>query len=339
MTRFGGKVDELSVDLGSTRDALHLHADDLTTVRSRMALAREIAADAGLATTETTIAEPGPPPIAPAALPTDRAPTPAEVSAYDAGNRAVTLHAAQVSAYDEAGRVVTEARGIETSSQGVLHRFRIGQAQKAPFTVADVATGLAATSIRRTSEFRARAQQYADRAAHRAGLARTGGLWSFVKNTVAKEYNLYRHTRTLERATPTAWSRGLDRLSPHNKDWLIRGLSRTNPVLKRVPVIGSALTLAGIGWDIGQGKDPVQSAVSGVSSLAAGAAVGAAIGGPVGVVVGAVVGAGVGFVVDEWGDEIGGAAQDFGQGVVGAGADLVDGTVGTAKKIGDWLGF
>lgn len=65
-------------------------------------------------------------------------------------------------------------------------------------------------------------------------------------------------------------------------------------VLGKVPVVGTAITAAGIGYDIAQGEDATKAVVSGVSSLAAGAAVGAAVGGPVGVVVGAAVGAGVG---------------------------------------------
>jgi len=180
---------------------------------------------------------------------------------------------------------------------------------------------------------------FADRAAQRAGLARTGGLWNFAKNTVAKEYNLYKQSAALARATPTAWSRGLDRLPQGAKTILTRNLSRTAPVLRRVPVVGTVITAAGVGFDIAQDKNAVQSAVSGASSLAAGAAVGFAIGGPVGVVAGAVVGAGVGFVVDEWGDDIARGAAAAGGAVVDTGEAVADGVVGGAKKVGDWLGL
>jgi len=49
-------------------------------------------------------------------------------------------------------------------------------------------------------------------------------------------------------------------------------LSDTKPFLRRVPVVGTGITALGIGNDIRQDKNPVQSTVSGVSSLAAGAA-------------------------------------------------------------------
>jgi hypothetical protein len=120
-----------------------------------------------------------------------------------------------------------------------------------------------------------------------------------------KEYNLYKSQKALDRATPTAWSRGLDRLSPQAKTLVTMNVGgKSVPFLRRVPVLGAAITAAGIISDGSQGKGWVQSSVSGASSLAAGAAMGAMVGGPVGVILGAVVGAGVGFVVDEWGDDI-----------------------------------
>lgn len=102
-------------------------------------------------------------------------------------------------------------------------------------------------------------------------------------------------------------------------------------MLRRVPAVGTGITAFGIGYDIMQGKNAVQSTVSGVSSLAAGAAVGAAFGGPVGVVVGGLVGVGVGFVVDEWGDDIARGAADLGEGAVNVGRRAAD-------EVGDFLG-
>lgn len=321
MTGVGGKVDELAGDLGATREALTVHADDLDTVKSRMAQAREIAAAAGLPTSETAISEPGPAPATPAPLPTDRPATAGEQQAHAIATQAQSAHGTQVQAYNQAATTVAD-----------------GQAQKSPFSVAALAGGLAAASVDRTSKFRAKAQMFADRAAQRAGLARSGGIWNFVKNTVSKEYNLYKQNAALAKATPTAWSRGLDKLPGWAKTGLTKNLSRTAPVLRRVPVVGAVITAAGIGTDIAMGKNAVQSTVSGVSSLAAGAAVGAAIGGPVGLVAGAVVGAGVGFVIDEWGDDIArgvGEAAGWANDKVSGAADAVgDAVGGAAKKIG-----
>lgn len=327
MGQAGAKVDGLGDDLTGTGEALVLHADDLDTVKSRMTQAREIAGAAGLPATETTISEPGAAPAAPTPLPSERPASPAEQQAHTAATQAQSAYATQVQAYNDAATVVAEARGKEVASQGALNRFLGGQAQKAPLTVTDFGGGLAALSINRTSKFRARAQMFADRAAERARLARSGGLTSFVRNTVAKEYNLYKQNAALTKATPTAWSRGLDRLPRWAKNGLTAQLSKTTPVLRRIPVAGTVITAIGVGTDIAQGKNAVQSTVSGVSSLAAGAAVGAAIGGPVGLVAGAVVGAGVGFVVDEWGDDIARGAGEVG-GAIG------DAFGGAADKIG-----
>jgi hypothetical protein len=151
-------------------------------------------------------------------------------------------------------------------------------------------------------------------------------LWSFVKNTVAKEYNLHKQDGALSKATPTAWSRGVDRLPGWTKSTLVKNVADV-PLLRRVPVVGAFITAGGVGYDIAQGKNPVQSTVSGGSSLAAGAAVDTMIGDPAGLVAGAAVGAGVGFVVDEWGDDIAGAAKD-----VGWAKDKVGGVVGGAAK-------
>jgi len=325
------KVAELATDLGGTRDALNTHAGDLDAVKAEMARACGIASAAGLVTTETMILEPGPAPAAPTPLPTDRPATASEQQAHAAAGQAQVAHAGKVQACDACAVIVAAARAKETDSQGTLNGFLSGQAEKAPFTIANMGGGFAALSINRTSKFRARAQMFANRAARRAGLARSGGLWNLVKNTVAKEYNLYKRNAALSKATPTAWSRGLDKLPGWAKTGLTRNLSRTTPVLRRVPVVGALITAAGIGTDIAMGKNAVQSTVSGVSSLAAGAYVGAAIGGPAGLVLGAAVGAGVGFVVDEWGDDI---AQGAGE-AVGWAKDKVGGAVGgAAKKIG-----
>lgn len=337
LTRFAGRIDELSTDLGGTRDALSVHADDLDTVRARMAQAREIAAAAGLSTSEAEIAEPGPAPVAPAGLPVDRVATVAEVQAFDAGNQAVAVHSAQVVAYEEASRVVAESRGIETQSQSVLNRYLNNMAGRKPFVIADVATNLPGVSIARTSRFRERAQGYADRAAQRASMAGGGGPVNWVRNTLAKHYNLHREVTMLERATPTAWSRGLDRLPQPAKNLLDLRLSGLIPVLRRIPVLSLPITAWGISSDIENGRDPVHATASGVSSLVAGAVVGGAIGGPIGLVAGAVVGAGVGFVVDEWGDDAARGAGEFGKGVWDAGENVVDGIGGGVSRIREAL--
>lgn len=105
---------------------------------------------------------------------------------------------------------------------------------------------------------------------------------------------------------------------------------------------GGALAVAGVAYEISQGKDPVQASVSGAAgfgaSVAAGAVVGSAIPVPVvGTVAGAIVGAGVGVftsgMVDSlWEngiDEVGGAIEDGAQAVADAG-EAVGGAIADA---------
>jgi len=107
--------------------------------------------------------------------------------------------------------------------------------------------GLAALSITRTSKFRARAQMFADRAARRAGLVRSGGLWSFVKNTVAKEYNLHKQNVALFKATPTAWSRGVDRLPGWAKSTLVKKVADVPLLRERLwSALSSRLGVSGM---------------------------------------------------------------------------------------------
>ncbi len=87
-------------------------------------------------------------------------------------------------------------------------------------------------------------------------------------------------------------------------DDLLKSAETTSRASKTLPIkVGGALAVAGIGYDIANGKDPVQAVAAGgggfLASVGAGAATGAVIGTfvpipGVGTAVGAVVGAGVG---------------------------------------------
>lgn len=324
----GSAVDTLSTDFGGTCDALTVHADDLDTVKTRMGDAVSIAQEAGLGVTENAILEPGPAPPDPAPLPADAPPTPAQADAHAAATTAQAAYATKVRAYQNAGQVVTAGRRVETDSQSTLNSFLGGFVEKLPFTVADFSSGLAGAAATRTSKFRAAAQVMDAKAARAAKLMHSPNLnlSNQTRAALLHAQNTVNANAARNAATASRFSRMVDRLPQGVKNFvtrnLDRGLTRSTPilgkalpVLKRVPVAGALITAGGIGFDIASGKDPVQSTVSGVSSLAAGAAVGAMIGGPVGVVVGGVVGVGVGFVVDEWGDEIASGVGDAAEGV------------------------
>jgi hypothetical protein len=76
----------------------------------------------------------------------------------------------------------------------------------------------------------------------------------------------------------------------------------------KLPVIGLAITAAGIGYDIHQGKPAGKAIISGVGGALAAAGTGAAVGTMIGGPVGTVVGAGAGLVVGL----VAGGALDWG---------------------------
>jgi hypothetical protein len=108
----------------------------------------------------------------------------------------------------------------------------------------------------------------------------------------------------------------------------------------KIPLVGLAITGAGIGYDISQGKPVVKATISGVAGSLVASAAGAKVGvmaavrigamlgvsaGPIGVVVGAVAGLAAGVIVS--------AAVDVGYDYLPAG--VRDGIEGGTKAIGD----
>lgn len=144
------------------------------------------------------------------------------------------------------------------------------------------------------------------------------------------------------------WYKDLDdakRLSSAADD-MIRSADDMKRTGKMMPLkAGGALAVLGIGYDIYNGKDPVQATVSGGlgfgASVAAGAAIGTMIPVPVvGTAVGAVVGAGVGIftsgMVDNLfeGGDLGDAADAGIDAVKDTGGAIVDGVKDVGGAIG-----
>lgn len=309
-------VDELETDYRGTQDALDVHASDLATVKSRMTEAAGVARDGGLEVTATQIMEPGPAPPAPTPLPTDRPATATEAQGNAAATQAQSAYAAKVATYQECSRIVIETRETEISSQRRLLDALGKFANKTAFTIAGVSTGLAAETVKRTSKFRAVATTQAAKAARAANLMHSPNL-SFTNQTkaaVIHAQNSVDAAGNANKATATRVARVLDRMPNWAKKSLTaqfdfhqkvtpttRIIGKATPVLKRVPVVGTGITAAGVAYDIQQGEDPTKAVVKGASSLATGVAVGAMIGGPAGVVVGGLVGWGAGAAIDRWG--------------------------------------
>lgn len=353
MTKAGQKIDQLGGDLDSTSGALRTHADDLDTVKSRMEQAREIARGGGLTVSGNMIEEPGPAPVAPTPLPTDKPATPEQQATHSAATQAQSAYAAKVKAYQEASKVVVEANGKLDQAQRVLLKFVTGYRDKAVFNIADIATGLAGAVGARSSAYRASAKAMdpgITRAARYAGTPRTNPFAQLRADALEAQRRLDQ-TREYNKATATRTARLVDKLPDRLKSGLQTTLAFSkstddiaNPllrggtkVLSKLPVVGLGITAASTAFDIGTGKDPTTSIASNAGGFVAGslATAGvAAMGGPVGwgVAAGALVGAGVGFAIEEWGDDAVNVAGDA--------ANWAGDKLGSAgEAVGDFLGF
>ena len=138
-------------------------------------------------------------------------------------------------------------------------------------------------------------------------------------------------------------------------DGVIKGAEGTSRASKVLPIkVGGAMALAGIGYDIATGKDPVQAVASGgggfLASVGAGMATGALVGTffpvpGVGTALGAVVGAGVGVFTSgaidslfENGPDVGAALDRGGEAVVDTGKAVVHGVASVGKGIAGLFG-
>jgi hypothetical protein len=309
--------DTLRADAERVAQSFNTYADDLSTAQAGMERARGIARDAGLQLSGTTILDPGPAPAV-TAWPADRAPTPAMVEAHNA------KVAAYVSAQQEANRaggIIDAARSI---GQNVWDDIR-GKAalNAADFVNGAVVGGLAA---KHTSILKGQADELMkeSRVAAERYLRAPGG------SAEARRLNMESYRKFLDADEYTRRAGAVGRR-----------------VGSKLPIVGIAITAAGIGYDIHQGKPVGKAVVSGVGgALAAagtGALVGTAIGGPVGTVVGAGAGLVVGLVVSgglDWGYDqlpdgakaaIEGGIKEAGDAIGDAGEAIGDG----AKKVWD----
>ena len=119
----GKDADELAAVVGRTRQTLDAFANEIDTVRSRMRQAREVAAAARLIVTPTAILPPGPGPGAAPTHPMGPMNPPAEAAyteAVAAHQAAVAAHAAKVAAFTEASATVGEARQMEADAHRKL---------------------------------------------------------------------------------------------------------------------------------------------------------------------------------------------------------------------------
>ncbi len=315
------KADTLRADVERVAQSFHAYADELTTAQAGMERARGIAREAGLELAGATILDPGPGPSVPV-LPTGQAPTTEQVQAYNTQVTAYNDHQTKAAAYVSAQGEADRSRGIVDAAKAIGKNVWDDVRGKAllnagDFINAGVVGGLAA---KHTSILKAQAGALLDEAkvAEERYLKARGG------SPEAKRLNLESYKKFME---ADEFTRRADQVGRR--------------VGAKLPIIGLAITAAGIGYDVHQGKPVGKAVISGVGgALAAagtGALIGTAIGGPVGTVVGAGAGLVVGLVVSgglDWGyDQLPGgtkAAIEDGFSAIGDAGEAVG---DTAKKV------
>lgn len=264
---------ELRAGIERTAGNLTEYANQLAIAQQHMAGAREIAARGGLAVDGFVIRDPGPAPGTP-----DATATPAMLAAH---TDAVAAHQRQVDAYLLADGEARKGDAAMRFGTDVAENMRDDITRKWFFATGDMANGVYGGFLRKHIDVIAK----------------------HATTTMEQAKKLEAHY--LKAQGGSAHSKSLIKMISEQtvaaKAAESRAASLTVRFAKKVPVIGYAITAAGVGYDIQHGKPAVKAVASGAASIGgsiAGAALtGAAIGtslGPVGTVVGVAAGAVVG---------------------------------------------
>jgi len=341
MTEMGKGSNEIEEYSRQIAQATEVFADDLVTVRTRMAQARGVAAEAGLPLTGTVIGEPG---AAPVPLPNGGAgATPEQVAAQ---TQAMSAHSAQVAAYTEVQTTVAEARQIENRAHQTLSTalgrqtsFLQSVQGSAGWIAWSTATGGAGALHGAAKKWAAVAARKGDTAARWAPLtsnqafstAFREGATTYANTVGMKAAEATRHADSAARALGnlgnTRFGRplldGLARTPAHHIRATTGPLAKIKPSAGRIPYVGALTTAAQVTVAGLQGKPVDEAAAAGMASFAAGSittsaaatgliAAGMAAGpaGWVAVGAGVAVSVGVGYVVENYGDDIADAAGD-----------------------------
>ncbi|TKG64252.1 WXG100 family type VII secretion target [Prauserella endophytica] len=317
MTQGAGKADELATAAGDMAQKFDDHAAELQRALDTMERARQIAREGGLAVDGDMIADPGPAPAAPAALPTDGSATPAMAQAHADGVAAREAHERKVAAFNQAKTEVDHARTLQKSWNDMWANVGNDLKQKWFFTAGELVSGGIETAMKvRASDLLKNSQRLADDAANMVGHYLAAG----------------------DDATRAAAAGAADDLLRASDDLARQSASLSSKIAARMPLVGVVFGAGGIGYDIATGKPPAKAIVSGVggmaASMATGAAVGTVIGGPVGTVAGVVVGTAAGLITSGAIDAVWDNAPEIAA-AIGDGAEAVGDFVGdTASAIG-----
>ena len=294
------KADMLAQGATQAAQALDRYATDLETAQSTMAHAREIAMAGGLTVTDATIHDPG------------MADTDVSIPASAAGSSAT-----QQQAYERAHHEANRAREIVDDTRLFMTRVLAAITQNVWFDASDFVNGtigeLAAIHERLLLTEKARLLSESALAKERY-LQSPGGSSEARFHTSAE---LSKATRAAEFGDEAA------------------AVGRRFGT--KVPIVGLAITAAGIGYDIHTGKPAGKAIISGVGGATAAMAAGAlvvVVGAPVivGLVAGIAVGAGAGVLVDAGYDALPPRVKDGIENGVSAVGDAIGGGAKKAWK-------
>lgn len=314
MTKGAEKADHLCAAVTDCAQSFDTFAAELQRAQADMQTVRSNAATAGLTVVGDIIEEPGPAPPSPGTPPSGDAATPAAMESYNNAVLASNRHADLVRAFDDAKIGSDAARALEQFWGDWIKNVRNDVVDKWFFIVADLINGGAATlAAAHWSTLRKQAEFLADESAKYAELARNAAPGTPAA-TVYRDID---------------WSRQL----AYGADDATAASSKVESAASKVGFrVGGGLSVAGVAYDIYNGKPVEQAIVSGGigfgASVAAGAMIGTAIPVPVlGTAAGAIVGAGVGLfasgavdsLYDNGFDSVGGAISDGASAVGDAG--------------------
>lgn len=328
-TAVAGKIvqagDEQEHDLSKVAEKLRTYAVKLGNIQDRMSDRRGEASGGGLTVAGTVIQQP-PDPVRPADLPAGS--TQAEADAWDRENAAFERANDKVELYN---RLATEVEDdltnldewieanlteIATVTDPTLLSYLVEQFQKLPATALLFSVDLRKGRLEELMKhYRSTAEQLRAQRAEALAARRSG-------NPARRAAGAATDTRGNRAA-----ARGLDAAA--------EGAER---VARRLPLVGTALTVALAGNDIANGESPGQVVTSEALAVGAGVAAGAVavtLGAPVLAVaaVGTVAAVGVGMLAeyawDHWVPEdvteaIDEGLRDFGEGVADAAGDAWD---------------
>lgn len=314
MTTGAQKTDDLSAAATGAAEDFDTYAAELQRAQDDMRTVRQNAVTAGLTVNGDIIEDPGPGPAAPGDAPTGDAATPEAVAAHSAAVTASRAHTAKLAAYNSAKTDADAARHIARLGADTLKNVWTDITQKWFLVVGDLASGAAGTlAAKHSTVLGKQAQFLADESARFLESARTAPSGTSASQ-IYRDFDIGRAAAYQADDVAVA-AKNVD---ANAAKWGFRA--------------GGALAVAGVAYDIANGKPAAQAIVSGGvgfgASVAAGAAIGTMIPVPVvGTAVGAIGGAVVGVfasgAVDSlWQNgigDVGGAIEDGMQAVGDAG--------------------